>query len=255
MLDPWILARRRLVKGVHAALFERPMLRRASLHGLTEAERAAGIAFMPSLAGRSFVVPNSVAPGETGARREPVLAYVGRIHPKKNLDALVRGWTLARDVLAPLGARLRIAGWGDEEHVAGLRIAIAAAGGDDIEFLGPVYGADKAALLGSARFLALPSHSEGLPMAILEAWAAGTPTLMSRHCHLPEGYAAGAAIDCGTEAETIAASLRAAAKLPEGEWQAMSGAAARLAREAFSPDAVARSWIEAYSGLLAAKAP
>ena len=184
-----------------------------------------------------------------------LLAYIGRIHPKKNLEGLIEGWKLARDVLGPLGARLRIAGWGADQDVAALRAWIAAAGGDDIEFIGPAFGAEKAALLGSARFLALASHSEGLPMGILDAWAAGTPTLMSRHCHLPEGFEAGAALDCGTDPESIAECLRAAAKLSEGEWQAMSDAGLRLTRTTFSPGAVAQRWEEAYSALLSARQP
>ena len=34
----------------------------------------------------------------------------------------------------------------------------------------------------------LPSFSEGLPMAVLEAWAYGLPVLMTDHCNLPEGF-------------------------------------------------------------------
>jgi poly(glycerol-phosphate) alpha-glucosyltransferase len=248
MLEPYITARGRLKKAIARIAYERASWRRASFQALT-ADEAADIRAATGR-GDSFVIPNAVDVAVGGFERAPVLAYIGRIHPKKNLAGLVEGWRRARNVLTPLGARLRIAGWGEDAHVADLRGWIAAAGGDDIEFIGPAFGAEKAALLGSARFLALPSFSEGLPMAVLEAWSAGTPTLMSRECHLPEGVAAGAAFDCGTDPETIAAAIRAAAALDEGEWQAMSGAASLLAREAFSPEAVARRWQQAYSALL-----
>ena len=103
-----------------------------------------------------------------------------------------------------------------------------------ISFLGPVYGEQKHHLLHEARFVILPSLSEGLPMAILEAWAAATPTLMSAACNLPEGFSAGAALDTGIAADSIAGALRRALAMPEPDWQSMSAAAQWLARTRFS---------------------
>lgn len=249
MLDPWIVGRGKLKKAVARAIYERRSWRLATrFHALTEAE-AADIC---AISGRSEadVIPNAVAAATGAAERGPLLAYLGRIHPKKNIEGLVRAWREAGDVLGPIGARLRIAGWGDAEHVRSLESLIGERPGDGIEFLGPVYGEEKATLVGTARFLALPSHSEGLPVVILEAWAAGTPTLMTAHCHLPEGYAAGAAIDCGTDVAEIAAVLRRVFTQQDGEWGAMSAAATALARDCFSPDAVVRMWRDAYAAML-----
>ena len=41
-------------------------------------------------------------------------------------------------------------------------------------------------------------------MGILEAWAVGVPSIMSEACHLPEGYAKGAALPIGTSVAEIA---------------------------------------------------
>ncbi|HEY0146351.1 MAG TPA: glycosyltransferase, partial [Methylovirgula sp.] len=98
----------------------------------------------------------------------------------------------------------------------------------------------------------LPSLSEGLPMAILEAWAAATPALMSASCNLPEGFSAGAAFDTGITADCIAVALRQALALPEPDWQRMSAAAQSLARTRFSAKSVAAQWVEIYRGLAAA---
>ena len=87
--------------------------------------------------------------------------------------------------------------------------------------------------------MVLPSLSEGLPMAILEAWAAGTPTLMTAACHLPQGFAAGAALDCGIEPLAI----------DDSDWARMAEAALDLARGPFSADHVSRRWVEAYRAL------
>lgn len=252
MLDPWITGRGKLKKAVARTAYEHRSWRRASLfHALTGRE-ADDIA---RETGRTatVVIPNAVAPAMHDPHEAGASAlYLGRIHPKKNIDALIDGWDLAADALRPIDARLTIAGWGAPADVAALQSRLAARGGDDVRFVGPVYGDGKRALLSGARFVALPSHSEGLPMVILEGWAAGTPAIMSEHCNLPEGFAAGAAIDCGTTPDKIAAALRAGFTAPPPAWQAMSEAASRLAGSRFSLDTVAASWRDTYAGLLAA---
>lgn len=252
MLDPWITARGRWKKAIARAVYERDSWRRAAaLHALTGAEaadirREAG-------ARPVLVIPNAGPPADAAAAaglpegRDPVVLYLGRIHPKKNLAALIDGWAQAE---LPGGARLAIAGWGEPQHVAALERRLASAP-PSVAFLGPAHGSDKQRLIASARFMILPSLSEGLPMAMLESWAAGTPTIMTPACHLPEGIEGGAALACGTDAPSIAAALRQALALDAAGWRAMSGAALALARGRFSPGCVAAQWAAAYRALLA----
>lgn len=248
MLDPWITARGRWKKAVARAGYERKAWRTAwRLHALT-ARESADIA---AETGRfdSLIIPNAAPPAaarETRSMPGPQVAYVGRIHPKKNLVALVHGWRAAR---LPPGSRLVIAGWGDDASVRALREAIGKEGGP-VTYVGPVFGAAKADLLAASRFIVLPSLSEGLPMAMLEAWAAATPTLMTNECNLPEGFAAGAALDCGMSAKAIAACLGVALGMDEPGWQQMSQAARGLAASRFSSTSVARSWAEAYGSAI-----
>ena len=245
MLAPWITARGRLQKAVARALYERCGWREASvMHALTRAE-AKDIA---SESGRtdSAVIPNAAPVMPLGADlRPPMVLYLGRIHPKKNLGALLDGWDLADK---PDSARLVIAGWGAPEDVAQLETRVASSPG--AEFVGPVHGQAKEALVGEARFMVLPSLSEGLPMAILEAWAAGTPALMSEECNLPEGFTARAAIDCGTDASRIAAALTKALAIPVATWRKMSQAATGLAQGPFAPETVAQEWAALYARLM-----
>lgn len=250
MLDPWIVGRGVAKKAIAKIAYERRSWRRASLfHALTGAE-ARDVAKVTGR-GETVVIPNAVTPAVPGpAPRAAHLLSLGRIHPKKNFEALIDGWEAAAEALRPLGAKFVLAGWGDDEHVAQLRARIDRYQGDDVSFVGPLFGEAKHKALTEARFLVLPSHSEGLPMAILEAWAVGTPTLMSSNCNLPEGFTRGAAIDCGTDRESIAAALRQAFALDIPKWDRMSQAAIALASGHFSPETVAASWGEAYRGML-----
>lgn len=245
MLDPWITARGRWKKALARAGYERQSWRLArAFHALT-ADEAADIA---AETGRrdTLVIPNAAPPPGPPPQllRGPQVAYVGRIHPKKNLLSLIEAW---RQAQLPSAARLTLAGWGEESDVARLRAAVEQAG-PQVEFIGPVYGAAKQALLGAARFTVLPSLSEGLPMAVLESWAAGTPTIMTPACHLPEGFAAGAALACETQPGAVARVLEQALALEGPQWLAMAAAAQSLAQGPFSAATIAARWADAYRG-------
>ena len=252
MLDPWITARGRWKKALARIGYERASWAAATaFHALTPRE-ARDIA---DESGRSdsLVIANAgpaVGPAPT-TMRPPNVLYLGRIHPKKNLSGLIEGW---RRATRPAQARLIIAGWGAEGDVAVLRALLASLGDASIEFVGPVWGEAKQCLLETARFVVLPSFSEGLPMVVLEAWAAGTPTIMSEGCNLDVGLEAGAALRCGTEPTDIAGVLEAGFALPEPDWLAMAGAALGLAAGQFAPATVTRCWGDAYGALLAGAA-
>lgn len=251
MLDPWITARGRWKKALARAGYERRSWHRAgAFHALTGRE-AADIAREAQWA-RSEVIPNSAPPiGGPKAPPAPNFTYIGRIHPKKNLGALIDAWSeLAGDGGLPPAARLVLAGWGEDAHVAEMQQRLETAH-NSISFVGPVYGDAKAALLGEARFAVLPSLSEGLPMAVLEAWSARTPTLMSAACNLPSGFENGAAIDCGFAAKSIRQSLEQAMGMDDAAWQVMSDAARALAEGPFGAETVAAEWATFYAGLAA----
>lgn len=243
MLDPWITARGRWKKALARAGYERASWRRASFfHALTGAE-ATDIAH--ESARRDSVVIANAGPDPAAlptTPRPPHLVYIGRIHPKKNLLALVAAWQAAQ---RPADARLILAGWGDDAEVTRLVAAVAAAG-PSVEYVGPSYGAAKQALLASARFTVLPSHSEGLPMSILDSWAAGVPTIMTSQCNLPEGFATGASIECGYAPADITPALEQALSVTPEAWLHRSQAAHGLCTGPFGAQIIAARWSEAY---------
>lgn len=243
MLDAWITGRGRWKKALARAGYERASWCQADLmHALTQTE----VDDISRESGRqdALIIPNAAPPaGPVPTRlREPRLVFLGRIHPKKNVLALLAGWGMAK---RPNGAVLEIAGWGDPQDVAELEAAVSAAG-PDVHFLGPVFGDAKQQLLNAARFTILPSFGEGLPMSVLEGWAAGAPAILTANCNLPEGFAAGAALECGHSAPSIAQAIEQALAMGPDEWLRMAGAALDLAAGPFCAAWVSHSWARAY---------
>lgn len=255
MLDPWITSRGRAKKKVARIGYERRSWRAAhAFHALTGAE-AADIARETGRSDAIEIVANPVPPAVAPALPAPDRPFVlalGRVHPKKNLIALIDAW--ARSAAPGAGWELVIAGWGEAADVAALEARLAAGDAPGVRFVGPAYGEVKASLLAHARFFALPSFSEGLPMAVLEAWAAGTPSIMTEGCNLPEGFAGGAALRTGTDPSEIAATLDAAVAMPALAHAAMADAARALAAGRFSLDAIATRWDAIYRRLGEARA-
>ena len=110
--------------------------------------------------------------------------------------------------------------------------------------------ASRGELLRHASGFILPSLSEGLPIAILEAWSYGLPVLMTRDCNLPEGFIAGAAMEIATNADRMAEALAVFLDLPEDERLAIGDHGRRLVEAHFVWDDVARRMAEVYRWLI-----
>jgi glycosyltransferase involved in cell wall biosynthesis len=254
MLDAWALRNSAWKKRLAARVFERAHLEQAScLHALCQAEADSIRAY--GLGNPVCVVPNGIdLPGED-ARTSPapwagrfaadrqVMLFLGRLHPKKGLLQLVDAWANLR----PDTWQLVIAGWDQGGHLGVLQDLVNERGvADRVTFCGPLYGADKAAAYAAASAFILPSFSEGLPMTILEAWAHGRPVLMTPACNLPEGFAAGAAQEIGTEPSGMAQTMLTFMQAGEDHRRSMGLRGRDLVARHFSWDRVARDLQDVY---------
>jgi glycosyltransferase involved in cell wall biosynthesis len=103
------------------------------------------------------------------------LLFLSRVERAKGLWELVEAYALlkARDP----EYRLVIAG--DGPDLAALKLRVAELAVPDVVFPGFVTGADKLRCLREASVFCFLSHSEGMPLAVLEALAMGLPVVSS----------------------------------------------------------------------------
>ena len=257
MLEPWIRARSAGLKRAVSTLYQDRFLRRAGgFHLLTEKE---GADVQEFLRGQPApIIPNFAEPFSSDGQKpgwwkpehegRKVYLFLGRLHEKKGVMELMEAWARlsAEDAGFRDGSLLVFCGWND--GIQGFETKVESLGRQygNVLFAGPQYGPEKNRSMGAATYFLLPSKSEGLPMAILEAWAAGVPAIMSPECNLPIGFERGAAFRTGFTVDTIYPSLVAAHTLSEADWRAASGNAKALVAEKYSEASVRDGLLSLY---------
>lgn len=283
MLDPWAVRNSYWKKWIAGHLYEDAHLRDAtSLRALCDSEARSFRTY--GLKNPIAVIPNGVdlpeadpelgvSSWELGVKNKTstprTLLFLGRIHPKKGLPNLIRGFKKVLDsrpssLESPW--QLVIAGWDQGGHEAELmklcdelglnseklKVESGKVGRFDSEvvFYGPAFKQEKEGLLRSANAFILPSFSEGLPMSVLEAWAYGLPVVMTPECNLPEGFASDAAIRIETDVASIAEGLNSLFSMTESDLQAMGSRGRKLVKDRFTWKTVAEQMREVYDWML-----
>jgi glycosyltransferase involved in cell wall biosynthesis len=260
MLDPWALHNSRWKKIIAAFVFERRHLDNAAcIHAFNEVEVAAIRAF--GLRNPICVIPNGVEvhAGNVADRTPPwaadlaggrkVLLYLGRLHPKKGLSILLRGWKEA--FKRESDWVLVIAGWDQGGHRGELeQLACELKITDSVHFAGSLFGEERESAYQNANAFVLPSLSEGQPLVVLEAWSHARPVLMTPQCNLPEGFEKGAAIRMNTTVEGAAEGLGKLFALEESALQEMGRRGRDLVIANFSWSQIASQMFAVYNWLL-----
>ena len=261
MLEPWALRNSKWKKRFARLFYEDSMLRGAAcLQANTTKElndiRTYGLTNPVAIISNGINLPadkeQREVEGRTSEGARPsskVLLFLARIHPKKGLAELIEGWRISP--ARRNGWMLEIAGWTDGKHEAQLRahcerLELCSS----VSWVGPQYGLDLANAYKRASAFILPSLSEGLPMAVLAAWAYGKPVLMTPHCNLPEGFAAEAALKIDPDPDSIAEGITRIVEMPGEELAAMGRRGRRLVEEKFTWPKVAADMKAVYDWVL-----
>ncbi len=181
-LDPWAMRYRGWKKKLALQFFQRK-----TLDSVTCYHAASGLE-VKSITGMGIKCPVAVIPNgveliirdsdrdRNAPQGNRFALFMGRLHPVKNLESLLKAWALVQ----PAGWILRLVGSDEvgyraemEDLAAELNIL------DQIQFLGPVYGDEKEDLFRTSSLAFLVSHSENFGVAAAEALTAGIPVIAS----------------------------------------------------------------------------
>jgi glycosyltransferase involved in cell wall biosynthesis len=255
-LDPWVMAKARMHKRTYARLVELPLMSRAAaVQALTENE--AGQIRRHGVGAPIVIVPNGVDADGFRSPAQPLGAQLGlasgtrallslsRLNAKKGIDLLISGF--ARVAERHPEWMLIIAGSDSGSGYRAVLEAVAASTGmaGRVRFIGEVRGSQKRNVLCGADAFALISHSEGLPVACLEAMAAGLPVVITRSCNIPEVAVAEAGLVVDAQTDHVAAALARLFASPDGA-RVLGANARRLVEQRFTWDRIARSTIDIY---------
>lgn len=224
MLSPEALAFSRLKKAVVWRLFQADALRSADcLHATSEAEyrdvRAAGLRNPVAIIANGVEIPPEAAPRPRSSHR--TILSLGRIHPKKGLDQLIRAWA-GLEATHP-DWRLRIVGPAENGHDRELMALTRRLGLTRVSVERPAFGAEKLALYRASDLFVLPTRNENFAMTVAEALASGVPVISTKGAPWAglETERCGWWVDHGPEA--LSAAMAEAMALPGGALSNMGG--------------------------------
>lgn len=276
-LDPWAMQYRNWKKRIALALYQRKDLEHvAAFHAASELEadniRKFGLKQPIALIPNGVDIPGEPAHfriGENGREqgagsREAEISkqgtapcpmphalssplrtalFVGRMHPVKNLPALLEAWAKVK----PKGWRLKLVGSSEVGHREELeRLAGQLGIRDQVEFSDPVYGEAKAELFRNAQLFCLVSHSENFGIAAAEGLAAGLPLIASKSIpwEIVEKENAGWWVN--GSASGLAEAIREATSLEPEKLKAKGLRGRQLAEREFVWDAIAERFTSVY---------
>ncbi len=250
----------------HIAREKRRIWEKKLLYGIThqwvvvnEALREASLQEDGLSPARVSVIPNGIAlpdhlpkpcpdigaKAALGLRDDaPVILMVARLHPVKNHGMLFEAVARGRGALG--AAQIVLAGDGEER--TGLKALAKELGiRERVHFLGGRDDVDH--LLSLADVVVLCSHSEGLPLSLLEAAAAGVPILITRAANAAGFVVNGVTgIVAEQRADDLARRLREMLETPE-ELTPMVEKSFKQVSKRFSSRTMVKQYGELYQSL------
>ena len=252
MLYPEALLRSRWKKRLMLNLGHRRDLERADCIHVTclrEMKHCRALGLLNPMA----VIPNPVAvPGFLEELNRPNdrfrIGFLGRFHPIKNIDRLIRAWSVAGK--AAQDGELVLVGDGPAEYVSYLRDLARTLHLENVRFTGFLTGRAKFEALASLTALFVPSESENFGMSVPESLLAGTP-VMASHGTPWEDLSLH---NCGwwrpNDTDTLAQTIEEAAALSGEDLKNMGDAGRRLVLDQYTAPRVAKNMTLLYEYLL-----
>ena len=253
-LSAWAFASGSKVKKVFWPLLQQPALRATACFHATansEYEDIRRMGFKQPI----VVIPNGVdipaPPGRNNNSETRTLLFLGRIHPIKGVDMLLKAWRAVSSRFPEW--QLRIVGPDNDGYLGRMQNLATKLKLARVEFSGPLYGEAKLKAYRDAELFVLPTHSENFGMTVAESLAAGTPAIVSKRGAwgglVSEG--AGWWIDIGVD--PLVACFEAALAQPREALRTMGERGRDWMRRDFSWAEIARQAGETYRWVLSGR--
>lgn len=264
-LDPADLAKKKQLKQIYAALFEKQNLAgAAAIHFTSELESKVSERFGTTTP--DMILPLGVAlptlPEKEISKAEvrekfgissdhPILLFMSRIDPKKGFDLLLPALNKLYERDRPFHFLLCGANPQDRDYENNIREQIKASPwAKRATLCGFIAGELKAQVLSAADCFVLPSYYENFGIAVAEAMAAQIPVVISDQVHIwPAIQQSEAGWVVPTEVDALAEALMVAVG-EEKERSRRGQNAQRCAKENYSWDAIAQRLCQNYQHLL-----
>lgn len=230
MLDPWAMAHASWKKELAWSLWEGQALQNVGcLHALCQSE---AVSIQRRLPNKPIaLIPNGVnIPIEFISNRKflpwaedidsnsKILLFFGRFHLKKGIEPLITAWQNVVESARESNWHLVLIGFGDDGK---LQSQLKTFPIPQCHIYPPVFGQQKTAVLQHSHAFILPSYSEGLPVAALEAMAHRLPCFLSTACNLPAAFHSHAAIAAEPDSSQLIPCLRNLFQLAQQELDSM----------------------------------
>lgn len=192
MLDNWALKNSYFKKKLALFLWEKRALKNAvCMQALCENEISSIKKIVPNMP--VALIPNGINLPNLKIKNDQnliwrndiknskkILLFLGRFHKKKGISELLTAWRIVREKNKDINWRLVFVGSGDDQYIKKRikdeRIPFC-------EIYNSVSGDLKDSTFKNSSAFILPSYSEGLPMAVLEAMSYKLPCLISDACN------------------------------------------------------------------------
>jgi glycosyltransferase involved in cell wall biosynthesis len=205
-----------------------------------------GISLLADTACRSNVLRNSIKSSD----RDIVIGHIGRFHHKKNILNLIRSFHVVH-AAHPSSWLILIGPEGDKDYMSLLRnVAEAGAASKRVVFWGPISHEQVNDYLADIDIFALPSFTENFGIAILEAMASCKPVVVSTNVNihsLISRYNAG--LVAGIDVDSIVAAILSLVRMSPHDRIQLGHNGRCLVNAEFSPEAISRQYLDAYSSL------
>lgn len=250
MLYPQALARSALKKKLMLSVYFDKDLRLADCIHVTcqqEMEHYRNLGYKNSVAviANPVVIPDFIS-NLKAVRSSKKIGYLGRLHPYKRPDALIKAWAKIENE----DNELILMGKGTPEYEHYLQHLINELNLKNVRFLGLISGRQKYEILASLTALCVPSKTENFGMTVAEALITQTPVICTNTAPWNDLNTYNCGWWVNNDIDTLADTIRKVFCMPQEQLTLMGYNGLELIKSKYSDIQIAKNMHQLYEWLL-----